>query len=44
MARWDHGWKSSVAAAVVLMLLAVAFIAGAAGVALLSKSVPALGQ
>jgi hypothetical protein len=36
-------WKSSLAAAVVLVLLAVAFIAGTAGVALLSKHMPALG-
>lgn len=43
MAPWQ-GWKSSLAAAVVLMLLAGAFIAGTAAVALLAKSMPALTQ
>jgi hypothetical protein len=34
MLRWHQGWQSSLAAAVVLVLLAVAFIAGAGVVAL----------
>jgi hypothetical protein len=44
MLRWHQGWQSSLAAAVVLVLLAVAFIAGAGVVALPSKSMPALAQ
>jgi hypothetical protein len=43
MARW-RGWQVDLAAAIVLVLLAVAFIAGTATVALLSKSMPAVGQ
>jgi hypothetical protein len=39
-----QGWKSSFAAAVVLVLLAGAFVAGTAAVALLAKSMPALTQ
>jgi hypothetical protein len=44
MARWQQGWQSSLAAAVVLVVLALAFIAGAAAVALLSNNMPALAQ
>jgi hypothetical protein len=43
MPRWQ-GWKSSLAAVVVLVLFGVAFVAGTAGVALLSKYMPAIGQ
>jgi hypothetical protein len=43
MPRWQ-GWRASFVAAVVLMLLAVAVVTGAAAVALLSKSMPALVQ
>jgi hypothetical protein len=43
MPRWQ-GWRSSLAAAIVLLLLAAAFIAGTAVVALLSRFMPALGQ
>ena len=39
-----QGWKSSLAAAVVLVVLGVAFVAGTAAVALLAKSMPALTQ
>ena len=41
MARWQ-GWRSSLAATVVLLLLAVAFVVGTTVVALLSKYMPAL--
>jgi hypothetical protein len=44
MARYANGWRSSLAAAVVLLLLGVAFVAGTAGVALLTKYMPAIGQ
>jgi hypothetical protein len=44
MFRWHQGWQSSLAAAVVLVVLAVVFIAGAAFVALLSNHMPAVGQ
>jgi hypothetical protein len=37
-------WQGSLAAAVVLVLLGVVFVAGVAAVALLSKSMPALVQ
>jgi hypothetical protein len=43
MARWQ-GWRSALTAAVVLVMLAVAFVAGTAGVALLTKYMPAIGQ
>jgi hypothetical protein len=39
-----QGWKSSLAAGIVLVVLAVVFIAGTAAVALLAKSMPALTQ
>jgi hypothetical protein len=42
MTRFANGWRSSLAAAIVLVLLAVAFVAGTAGVALLTKYMPAL--
>ena len=43
MPPWQ-GWQGNLAAAVVLLLLAAAIVAGVAVVALLSKSMPALGQ
>jgi hypothetical protein len=43
MPRWQ-GWRSSLAAAVVLVLLAVAFVAGPAAVAVLAEYMLALGQ
>jgi hypothetical protein len=42
MSPWQ-GWHGSLAAAGVLLLLAVAIVAGVAVVALLSKGMPALG-
>jgi hypothetical protein len=42
--RWHQGWQSSLAAAIVLVVLAVAFIAGTAVVALLANNMPALAQ
>jgi hypothetical protein len=44
MARWQQGWQSSMVATVVLVLLALVFIAGMAAVALLSNNMPALAQ
>ena len=39
MARWQ-GWRSALTAAVVLVMLTVAFVAGTAGVALLGRPDP----
>jgi hypothetical protein len=39
-----RGWQSSLVATIVLAVLGVAFVAGAAAVALLAKSMPALTQ
>jgi hypothetical protein len=40
MAPWHQGWQSSIAAAVVLVLLVAVFIAGVTAVALASKYMP----
>jgi len=37
-----QGWRSSLVATIVLVVLGVAFVAGTAAVALLAKSMPAL--
>jgi hypothetical protein len=44
MAWYANGWRSSLVAAVVLLVLGVAFVAGTAVVALLTKYMPAIGQ
>jgi hypothetical protein len=44
MARWHQGWRSSLAAALVLIVLALVFVAGVAAVAVLSNNMPALAQ
>jgi hypothetical protein len=44
MARRYQGWQSSLASAVVLIVLALVFIAGVAAVAVLSNNMPALAQ
>ncbi len=44
MIRYANGWRSGLAALMVLVLLFVVFVAGAAGVAMLTKYMPAIGQ
>jgi hypothetical protein len=44
MGRYANGRRSNLVVAAVFVLLFVAFVAGTAGVALLTKYMPAIGQ